>query len=70
MDALLIFPENEEQLDALKIVMKAMNVNFQQKSNDYPTYVNKGIQDSLKQVEEEKIHPYTNIKKMLNRKDG
>jgi len=38
MDALIVYPENDEQLTALKAVMKAMKITFQQKREAYPDY--------------------------------
>jgi hypothetical protein len=31
MDALIVYPENEEQLTAIKAVMKAMKISFEKK---------------------------------------
>jgi len=66
MDALIVYPENKEQLTALKAVMKAMKISFEQKSEVYPPHVINGIKESLKEVEEGKLTPYTGIKDMLN----
>jgi hypothetical protein len=66
MDALIVYPENKEQLTALKAVMKAMKVSFEQKSELYPDHVIKGVKESLKQAEEGKLTPYKGIKDMLN----
>ena len=66
MDALIVYPENKEQLTALKAVMKAMKISFEQKSQIYPTQVVQGIQDSLKQAEKGQLTSYTGIKDMLN----
>jgi hypothetical protein len=64
MDALIVYPENKEQLTALKAVMKAMKISFEQKSEVYPPHVVNGIKESLKQAEEGKLTPYTGIKDM------
>ena len=66
MDALIVYPENKEQLTALKAVMKAMKITFEQKSEVYPDYVIKGVKESLKQAEEGQLTPFTGIKDMLN----
>ena len=66
MDALIVYPENKEQLTALKALMKAMNIAFEHKSEVYPGYVVNGVKESLKQAEEGKLTPYTGIKNMLN----
>jgi len=65
MDALIVYPENKEQLTALKAVMKAMKITFQQKGEVYPDHVIKGIKESLKQADEGQLTPYTNLKDML-----
>jgi hypothetical protein len=66
MDALIVYPENKEQMDALKAVMKAMKIAFQQKSEVYPDLVIDGVKDSIKQAENKQLTPYNGIKEMLN----
>jgi hypothetical protein len=52
LDALIVYPENKEQLAAIKAVMK---VSFEQKSEIYPEYVINGIKESLQQANEGKL---------------
>ena len=66
MDTIIVYPENKEQLTALKAVMTAMKITFEQKSEVYPDHVINGIKESLKQAEEGKLNPYKGIKDMLN----
>jgi len=66
MDALIVYPENREQLAALKAVMKAMKVTFEQKSEVYPEQVVSGVKESLKQADEGELTLYAGIKNMLN----
>ncbi len=66
MDALIVYPENKEQLTALKAVMKAMKISFEQKSEVYPAHVINGVKESLKEAEEGHLTPYTGIRDMLN----
>ena len=66
MDALIVYPENKEQLAALKAVMKAMKISFEQKSEAYPEHVIKGVKESLQQANEGKLTHYSGIKEMLN----
>jgi hypothetical protein len=66
MDALIVYPESKEQLTALKAVMKAMKITFEQKSEIYPDHVISGVKESLKQAEDNQLTPYTGIKDMLN----
>lgn len=65
MDALIVYPENKEQLTALKAVMKAMKISFEQKREVYPENVLQGIQDSLKQADDGPSTAYIGINKML-----
>jgi hypothetical protein len=66
MNALIVYPENKEQLTALKAVMKALKINFEQKSETYPEHVVIGVKESLKQDDEGKLTPYTGIRDMLD----
>jgi len=66
MDALIVYPENKEQLAALKAVMKAMKVSFEQQAQPYPDHVIEGVKRSLKQAEDGDLTPYKGIKDMLN----
>lgn len=66
MDSLIVYPENKEQLTAVKAVMKAMKIAFEQKSEVYPNYVINGVKESLKQADEGKLIPYTGIRNMLD----
>jgi len=65
MDALIVYPENKEQLTALKAVMKAMKISFEQQPQQYPDHVIAGVKRSLKQAEEGDLSRYTDIKDML-----
>lgn len=66
MDALIVYPENKEQLTALKAVMRAMKISFEHKSEVYPGHVINGVKESLKEAEEGQLTPYTSIRDMLN----
>ena len=66
MDALIVYPENKEQLTALKAVMKAMKISFEQKSEVYPAHVIEGVKESLKQADQGQLTPYIGIADMLN----
>lgn len=66
MDALVVYPENKEQLTALKAVMKAMKISFEQRSEVYPDHVIAGVKESLKQADQGDLTPFTGIKDMLN----
>ncbi|OKS84733.1 DUF2683 family protein [Mucilaginibacter polytrichastri] len=66
MDSLIVYPENKQQLTALKAVMKAMKISFEQKSEVYPNHIINGIKESLKEADQNQLSPYTGIKDMLN----
>ncbi|MDB5131884.1 MAG: hypothetical protein JWR02_1633 [Mucilaginibacter sp.] len=66
MEPLVVYPENKEQLTALKAVIKAMKITFEQKSDAYPQNVIDGVKESLKQAEESRLTPYKSVKDMLN----
>jgi hypothetical protein len=66
MNALIVYPENKEQLAALKAVIKAMKITFEQKIDVYPNHVIEGVKESLQQANEGKLTPYNGIKDMLN----
>lgn len=65
MDALIVYPENKEQLTALKAVMKAMKIAFEQKAEVYPDYVVKGVKRAIQQADNGELKPYTGIRNML-----
>ncbi len=66
MDTLIVYPENKEQLSAIKAVMKAMKVVFEERSNVYPEHVAHGVKESAKQAENGQLTIYTGIRDMLN----
>lgn len=66
MDALIVYPENKDQLIALKAVMKAMKIAFEQKSDTYPDEVIQGVQKSLQQAKNGDLMPYKGINEMLD----
>ncbi|MFD2288495.1 hypothetical protein GJU39_19455 [Pedobacter petrophilus] len=67
MEALVVYPENKEQLEAVKAVMKSMNVAFEQKTEKYPSYVVEELTSAIQQVNEGKIHPYTNLRDLIKK---
>ena len=66
MEALIVYPENKEQLTAVKAIMKAMKISFEPQNEIYPDHVIKGVKKSLKQAQNGELTPYTGIKDMLN----
>lgn len=67
MDALIVYPENKDQMTALKAVMKAMKIAFVQQDEDYPEHVVAGVKESLEQADQGQLTPYTSIKDMLDK---
>ncbi|MFF5379625.1 DUF2683 family protein [Pedobacter suwonensis] len=67
MDALIVYPENKEQLTALKAVIKAMKITFEQKSEVIPQAVKEGIKESLLQADSGDLTPYTGIREMIGK---
>jgi hypothetical protein len=65
MDALVVYPENKDQLAALKAVMKALKITFERRTEIYPDHMINGVKESLKQTDEGKLKPYTRVKDML-----
>ena len=69
MDSLIVYPENKEQLSALKAVMKAMKIAFVQKEETVtlPPHVMEGIEEALRQSDRrEGLLPFTSARDMLN----
>ncbi len=66
MDSLIVYPDTEEQLAALKAVMKVMQVTFEQKSQVYPENVIKGLNESKAQSDNGQLIPFSGVKDMLN----
>lgn len=66
MDALIVYPENKEQLTAVKAIMKAMKISFEQKSENLPEHVLLGIKEALKEIENGQSKPYTGMKDLLD----
>lgn len=65
MEALIIYPENKEQLMAVKAVMKAMKIAFEQKKDFYPSQVVEGVKKSLMQAESGKLISYEGLDSLL-----
>jgi len=68
MDALIVYPKNEEQLVALKAVMTAMKVTFEQKPETFPDYVIAGVKESIAQAGENNLTSYKGVNEMLDLK--
>jgi len=65
MDKLIIYPDNKEQLAAVKAILNAMKIDFEIESRDCPDVVIAAVRESLKQADEGQLVPYTGIRDML-----
>ena len=63
MKAITIYPENEEQLQAVKSILKILKVPFGQPSDSLQPHVLKSIERGLKQVEKEQTIDVVEFKK-------
>jgi hypothetical protein len=50
MESLVIHPENAEQLKTVKAFLKAINVQFESKSDKFPLHVLEGIERGIAQA--------------------
>ena len=66
MEALIVYPENKEQLTALKAFMKAMKISFQPQNENLPEHVKLGIKEALKEIENGQSEPYIGMKNLLD----
>lgn len=66
MDALIVYPKNKQQLNALKAVIKAMKIAFEQKQELYPSQVLDSIKKSLDQIKNDESFEYKGIEEMLS----
>lgn len=51
MESLVVHPENAEQLEAVKVFLRALKVEFEPKEETLPPHVLEGIQRSIEQFE-------------------
>ena len=68
METLIVYPENKEQLDALKAVMKVMKITFEEQKVNYPSYIIDDVKLSMNQAGEGLLTPYKGVKDMLDLK--
>jgi len=67
MDALIVYPENKEQMTALKAVMKVMKIAFEQRDTIIPEKVISGVRESMVQANTGALKPFKNIKDMIEK---
>ena len=66
MDAIIIYPENKQQLNAVKSIMKAMKIAFEKRTENYPEDVISGIKKSVWEAENGEMQVYAGIKAMID----
>lgn len=66
MEALIVYPENKEQLIAVKAIMKAMKISFESQSENLPEHVKLGVKEALKEIENGQSKPYAGMKDLLD----
>ena len=66
MESLIVYPENKEQLTALKAFMKAMKISFEPQRESLPEHVKIGVKEALKEIERGQSEPYTGMKNLLD----
>lgn len=67
MDTLIVYPENKEQLTALKASNKRNENHFGTKSEVIPEAVKEGIKESLQQANSGDLIPYNGISEMTGK---
>lgn len=69
MEAILIHPENAEQAEIVKAVLKALKVQFEtQPDEDLSDFVISGIQRGLEDVKLGRTKTFEEVKRMLANK--
>ncbi|MBD3748292.1 MAG: hypothetical protein IE931_02245 [Sphingobacteriales bacterium] len=69
MEAILIHPENAEQAETVKAVLKALKVQFETQPNeDLSDFVLSGIQRGLEDVKSGRTKTFEEVKRMLSNK--
>lgn len=53
MEAITIHPENAEQLEAIKSILKVLKAPFEQQSKSLPAHLLESIERGLKQANED-----------------
>jgi phosphate starvation-inducible protein PhoH len=51
MESIVVYPQDDEQLEMVKGVLKALKVQFEPQQVDLPAHIKKSIEKSLKQFE-------------------
>lgn len=66
MEAYIVYPENKEQLSAMKAVMKALKINFEPKGQDsLPAHVIDGLNRGLDDLDNGQKIPFSEFEKLL-----
>ncbi len=63
MEPITIYPENEEQLNTVKSILKALKVPFEPQLSPLPTHVKKSMEKSMEQISNGETIDLTEFKK-------
>lgn len=66
MEAVIVFPENAEQAETLKLFLASQQIPFEKDSEDLPDYVVKGIRKGQADIEAGRIVPWEEVKKQFS----
>ncbi len=61
----MIHPENAEQAETIKAVLKALKVQFETQMEELPDYVLSGIEKGLEDVKAGKTKTFEEVKKIM-----
>ena len=68
MEAYVVYPENKEQLSALKAVLKALKINFEpQVAAPLPPHAIEGMRRGLADLDNGRKIPFSEFEELLTR---
>lgn len=65
MSTIIIHPETEAKERAIKAVLEAMEINFEQSEESYPKHVLEGLKKGIFQAENGETKTYAEVKNLL-----
>jgi len=68
MEAYVVYPENKEQLSALKAVLKVLKINFEpQAVNPLPPHAIEGMKRGIEDLDHGRKIPFSEFEELLTR---
>jgi hypothetical protein len=68
MEAYVVYPENKEQLSALKAVLKALKINFEpQSAAPLPPHAIEGMKRGIEDLDNGRKIPFSEFEELLTR---